>query len=105
MPATDDPRVAEALRDLATDPEFAPIKTNLALAFIAHKADVGDVGSDQEIVDHVDDITAILFGLTLRAMRDSDYEWMARFAWFGEIVDELTDDEPGKALDGYSSGS
>src|SRR5260370_35049980 len=34
--------------------------------------------------------------MTLRATRDGDHEWMARFVWFGEIVDELDDDEPCK---------
>jgi hypothetical protein len=76
--------------DLA-DPEVAPIKTKLALAYLDHKADLS-VDSDQEIVDRVDDITAILFGLTLRATRGSDHYWIARFAWFGEIVDELHDE-------------
>jgi hypothetical protein len=31
-------------------------------------------------------------------MCDGDHEWMMRFAWFGEIVDELTDDDPGQPL-------
>jgi hypothetical protein len=33
-------------------------------------------------------------------MRDGDHEWMARFAWFGEIVDALDNDEPGMQFDG-----
>jgi hypothetical protein len=74
-------------------PEFAPIKTRLARAYLDHKADLG-VGSDQEIIDRVDDITAILFGLTCRAVRGDDYEWMARFGWFAEIVAALSEDRP-----------
>ena len=73
--------------------------TRLVRAYLEHRDDLG-IADDQQIVDHVDDITAILFGLTLRAMRDNDHEWVMRFAWFGEIVDEQTHDEPGKPLDG-----
>jgi hypothetical protein len=80
-------------------PEFAPIKTKLALAFIDHKADLG-VDSDREIVERVDDITAILFGLTCRPVHAGDHEWIARFGWFGEILDALDNDVPGKPLDG-----
>jgi hypothetical protein len=29
-----------------------------------------------------------------------DHEWLARFGWFGEIVDELQDEKPDKTLDG-----
>jgi hypothetical protein len=51
--------------------EFVPIKTRLALAFLDQKADLG-VHSDQAIVDHVDDIMAIMLALTRRAVREDD---------------------------------
>ena len=41
-------------------PEFAPIKTRLARAYLEHKADIGAPhASDQAILDRVDEITAI----------------------------------------------
>jgi hypothetical protein len=33
-------------------------------------------------------------------VRVDDQEWLARFAWFGAIFDELSNDEPGQPLDG-----
>ena len=44
-------------------PEFAPIKTRLARAYLDHKADIGAPhATDQDILDHVDDITALMLG-------------------------------------------
>jgi hypothetical protein len=57
MPATDLGGPSEDPPNLDA-PEFAPVKTRLARAFLDHKADL-DIASDQEIIDHVDDITAI----------------------------------------------
>jgi hypothetical protein len=41
-----------------------------------------------------------LFGLALRSMRDNDHEWMARFGWFAEILDALSEDCRGRSEDG-----
>jgi hypothetical protein len=50
-------------------PQFAPIKTRLAKAYLDHKADIGAPhATDQDILDHVDDITALMLGALGRAM-------------------------------------
>ena len=77
MPATENTSHRWEPIDLA-DPEFRPIKARLVRAYLHHKVDLGVYG-DQEIVDHVDDITAILVGLVRRAMREGDEAWLARF--------------------------
>jgi hypothetical protein len=43
---------------------------------------------------------AVLIALTRRAVREDDPVWLKRFEWFGDIFDELTNDEPGQPLDG-----
>jgi hypothetical protein len=44
-------------------PEFAPIKARFARDYLEHKADIGTPhATDQEILDHVDDITALMLG-------------------------------------------
>jgi len=44
-------------------PEFAAIKSRLARAYLDHKADiVAPHATDQDILDHVDDITALMLG-------------------------------------------
>ena len=56
--------------------------------------------SDEAVLAHVDEITAILFASSVRAWRADDQRWKERYGWFAAIVSELLDDVPGKPLDG-----
>ena len=70
-------------------PEFAAIKSRLARAYLDHKADIGAPhATDQDILDHVDDITACR------------HTWLQHYGWYTDLVIELLEDEPGKPLDG-----
>jgi hypothetical protein len=61
-----------ALPDLNA-PEFAPIKARFARTYLEHKADLGvPNASDEAVLAHVDDITAILFASSVRAWRTDD---------------------------------
>jgi hypothetical protein len=81
-------------------PKFAPIKTRFARAYLKHKADLGvPKASDEAVLAHVDEITAILFASSVRAWRVDDQRWKERYRWFAEIVSELLEDEPGKPLE------
>ena len=55
--------------------------------------------SDEAVLAHVDEITAILFASSVRAWRVDDQRWKERYRWFAEIVSELLEDEPGKPLE------
>jgi hypothetical protein len=82
-------------------PEFAPIKTRLARAYLDHKADIGAPhATDQDILDHVDDITGLMLGALGRAMAERRHTWLLHYGWFVDLVNELLEDEPGKPLDG-----
>ena len=82
-------------------PEFAPIKTRLARAYLDHKADIGAPhATDQDILDHVDDITALMLGALGRVMAERRHIWLQHYGWFTDLVIELLEDEPGKPLDG-----
>ena len=62
-------------------PEFAPIKGQLARAFIEHKADLGPAAaaaSDQAVVDQVDDISALLLRGLATAMAQGNADWFSR---------------------------
>jgi hypothetical protein len=88
------------LRDL-NSPEFAPLKARLARAYLDHKADVGAAhATDQDILDHVDDITAVMLGALGRAMAERRHAWLLHYDWFVDLLNELLDDVPGKPLDG-----
>jgi hypothetical protein len=50
-------------------PEFAPLKAQLARAYLDHKADVGAPHpTDEAIVDRTDEITALMLGAMARAI-------------------------------------
>jgi hypothetical protein len=101
MPATEQNnsyRARYEFPDLA-DPEFAPIRTRLVRAYLDHKVDLG-IASDEAVIAHVDDITAILIGLVRRSVRERDHAWAARFEWFSDLYGELISGEAGAALDG-----
>lgn len=86
-----------------TSPEFAQARAEFARAFIEHKAALGPVAahsSDQAIVDHVDDIMAVMLGRVARAMELADAAWLERYAWFTTLVERLSEGGPGKPIDG-----
>ena len=63
-----------------------------------------DIGAphatDQDILDRVDDITALMLGALGRAMAERRHTWLEHYGWFTDLVIELLEDEPGKPLDG-----
>jgi hypothetical protein len=82
-------------------PEFAAIKSRFARAYLDHKADIGAPhAADQDILDHVDDITALMLDALGRAMAERLHTWLQHYGWFTDLVIELLDDQPGKPLDG-----
>src|SRR5262249_35225427 len=82
------------------NPEFAPIRAQLARTYLKHKDDLGvPFADDADIVEHVDDITVLLFAASGKALRANDHLWMTRYRWFAEIINELVKDGPGKPLD------
>jgi hypothetical protein len=81
-------------------PEFAAIKSRLARAYLDHKADIGaSHATEQDILDQVDDITALMLGALGRAMAERRHTWLQHYGWFTDLVIELLDDQPGQALD------
>lgn len=82
-------------------PEFAAIRSRLALAFVEHKADIGAAnGRDEDIVGNVDEISAALMATFLTACIDGRREaFVDPFGWFVETVAEVLDGVPCK-LDG-----
>jgi hypothetical protein len=82
-------------------PEFAAIKSRLAPAYLDHKADIGAPhATDEAIVDRTDEITALMLGAMARAIAERRHTWLLHYSWFVDLVNELSDDEPGKPLDG-----
>ena len=85
--------------DLAA-PEFAPIRANLARLYLQHLADLGMAdASDESVIAQVDDITAVLKGLTARALANRDRAWLVKHAWFGVACQQLLHDQPATASD------
>jgi hypothetical protein len=85
--------------DLA-DPAFAPIKARLVRSYLDHKADMGvPDASDESIVSHIDDITAILMAGVARAVATNNGPFMQRYGWFVEACADLLRDLPDR-LDG-----
>jgi hypothetical protein len=82
-------------------PEFAAIKSRLARAYLDHKGDIGAPhATDQDILDHVDDITALMLGALGRAMAERRAPWLLHYSWFFDLINELLDDVPSRPLDG-----
>ena len=82
-------------------PEFSAIKARLARAYLDHKADIGAADdTDQDILDHIDDITALMLGALGRALAERRHAWLEHYGWFTDLVIELLDDLPDKPLDG-----
>ena len=92
MPRTDVP-------DLDS-PKFAPIRTRLARAFMEHKADLGvPEASDQDILDHVDHIMALMLRTTAAALACRSVDWFRHYSWFVDLVERLIGERGGKPLD------
>ena len=88
------------IRDLS-DPEFDPIRSRLARAYLEHKDDLGVLlTEDAEIIAHVDEITALLFAAAERALSVDNQPWKERYHWFFDAIAELQYGLPGKPLDG-----
>jgi hypothetical protein len=84
--------------------ELAPIRAQLARAFLEHKADLGvPLADDAKIVNRVDEITALLFDSAGRALRTNNQRWLERYEWFAKLVDNLMSDAPRQPLDGCRS--
>jgi hypothetical protein len=82
-------------------PEFAPIKTRLAKAYLEHKGDIGAPdATDQDILNHTDDIIALMLGALGRAMAERRHAWLLHYGWFVDLINELLNDLPVKPLDG-----
>ena len=56
--------------------------------------------TDQDILDRVDDITALMLGALGRAMAERRATWLLHYSWFVDLINELLDDLPSKPLDG-----
>ena len=78
-----------------SDPEFGPIKARLARAYLEHKGDLRVLLTDDaEIIAHVDEITALLFAASERALLADNRRWKERYRWFFEAIAELQDALP-----------
>ncbi|WP_395710114.1 hypothetical protein [Reyranella sp.] len=80
--------------DLASS-EFLPIRDRLAHAFLEHKTDL-----DVPLFDDVDAITHLLVDRAGIAL--CNRPWLARYRWFAEIIDDLTEQRLDKRLDAYT---
>ena len=81
--------------------EFAPIKSRFARGYLEYKADLGvPDATDEAMLEHVDDMTALMLGALGRAMAEHRHTWLQHYGWFTDLVIELLEEEPGKPLDG-----
>ena len=80
---------------------FAPIRGQLARVFVEHKADMGfPDATDARIVEHVDDIGAVLIALTEHATKIDDRVWLRRHIWWRLLAHQLRNELPTAPLDG-----
>jgi hypothetical protein len=83
------------------DSEFAPIRAEFCRLYLQHRDVLGMAGQpDSAIVDQVDDITAALLGLTMRALMNQDRAWLVKHAWFGTAAQQLLHGQAATVLDG-----
>jgi hypothetical protein len=82
-------------------PEFAPIRSQLAVLYIEHKADMamGD-WLDAEIVRRTSEITAALIVLSRMPRANDDTARLLRHRWFFAACGRLFDDQRAVPLDG-----
>jgi hypothetical protein len=62
--------------------------------------DVAGAHPYAEIVERVDQIIALLFAASTKALATDNQAWLKRYAWFANIVDDLAEDRPGTPLEG-----
>ena len=86
-------------------PEFAAIRSRLAAAYLEHKDDLGVSLDNAEIIKRVDEITALLFAGSAKAIRTNNQRWLKRYQWFATLVDDLMDDVPRQLRDAASPGA
>ena len=73
-----------------TDPEFDEVRSQLARAFIAHKADLGVAFADDAVIlQRVDDIAWLLLGQLSRAFLSRDEAWLQQYQWFADLAADL----------------
>ena len=83
------------------DPQFAPIRADLARLFIQHKADLGlKDWTDDKVIDQATWIASALIGCGMVALQRGDEAWLARHAWFSEACERLFADHATVPLDG-----
>jgi hypothetical protein len=77
------------------DTEFAGIRADLARLFMQHRADLGiALASDEWIIEHANDLTAALWGLTQHAIDRNDEPWLRRHHWWLQAATRLNRGEP-----------
>ena len=92
MPVTDVPELSS--------PKFAGLRAQLACVFIEHKADLGvPTASDQDIIDHVDDIMVLMWSRTAAAVASGSADWCKRYGWFIDLIGDLVEGRKGRPLD------
>jgi hypothetical protein len=72
------------------DPEFTPVRGELARVFLKHRASMG-LGdtNDGWILAHVDDICLVLIELTKHAIDIDDRRWLRRHVWWRLLAHQL----------------
>jgi hypothetical protein len=83
------------------DPQFAPIRADLARLYMRHRVDLGlALASDQSLVANTDNITATLWCLSKHALDHNDVSWLRRHRWWIRAAISLHHGECTTALDG-----
>ena len=83
------------------DPEFAGIRADLARLYMAHRVDLGlALASDEWIIAHTNDLTAVLWFLSQHAIDHNDWDWLTRHYWWLQAATRLNRGEASTALDG-----
>lgn len=81
--------------------EFAAIRADLGRLYLAHKAELGMAEfTDDYVIEHIDDITAMMIGLGQAALQNDARAWLERHAWFTDATTRLFADQPATTLDG-----
>lgn len=82
-------------------PEFDGIRADLARLFIEHKADMAMANwPDAWIIEHTNDVTAVLWTLTQHAINHGDEGWLRRHYWWLQAATRLNRGEATTKLDG-----
>ena len=83
------------------DPQFAPIRSDLARLYLRHRVDLGlALATDEWIVAHVNDITAVFWTLSRHALDHGNVGWLRKYRWWIQAAIALHHGERATALDG-----